>query len=323
MSNTTMRPAPSPNGTNKEGLYVRNVLVRKDQMLALDEYGGSNSRRQPVGKLARALKMRYGSPKRVLQKLGLDTSLLNPNNIDDDIDDNESEHMLLRHHGMSRDDIQRLIDGHAAKSDSRGGTGGEIEGGVEREGEDDDHDPPIVHPSPRQNEGDRRRVSYDDFRDYLTDRGFSDDEIVDAMKHARDHVRRRADDKRRRVGRDVLPRNASGASKHGGGFGGHLSGGRDSEAINGIRENVERIEPAFSTAVGPDTGRNAIVDHGLDRRHAMDGMPTERQRARTLGRYPHLARIGDVNGNNYTHITPADVRSSAEKKFGLARIGRA
>ena len=38
MSTSTIRPCPSPNGTNKENLYQRIVLVRRDQMdrLALD-----------------------------------------------------------------------------------------------------------------------------------------------------------------------------------------------------------------------------------------------------------------------------------------------
>ena len=29
-------PAPSPNGTNREGLFLRTVLVNRDQILALD-----------------------------------------------------------------------------------------------------------------------------------------------------------------------------------------------------------------------------------------------------------------------------------------------
>ena len=265
MSKTTLTAAPSPNGTNKERLFVRSVLVNRRDMLALDSAAGNKER--PMGsKLVRALKMRYGSPKSVLRKLGLDEGLLDPNDTDDD---NETERMLLRHRGMDREDIQRLIDGHAAKSEIRGGTSGEVGGGIEREGEDDD--PPLVHPASRQNEDRGRRVTYDDFKDYLIERGFSDDEIDEAMMHARDHVRRRADEKHRRVGRDVLPKNASGTNAHGGGMGGHLSGGRDKgrDEIDQIHQLSERFGPNAGIATGPDPTRdnpNRIVDHGLDAR---------------------------------------------------------
>ena len=302
MSRSTMQAAPSPNGTNKERLFVRSVLVNRRDMLALDDAygGGTGNRRRPMSKLHRALKMRFGTPQRAMAALGLDASLLKDGGVDHTVGEphprhpswargldeeeetaEEAEHVLLRRNDMSDADIQSLIDGHTAKSDLD-----------EREGEDDD--PPIVHPSPRKNEGDHRRVSYDDFKNYLTERGFSEDEIADAMIHARDHVRRRADDKRRRVGRDVLPKNASGTNAHGGGMGGHISGSRTDKArdeIDQIHRLSERFGPNAGIATGPDSTRfsrddighevreqrelasGKLVDHGIDsarRRGARD-----------------------------------------------------
>ena len=57
----------------------------------------------------------------------------------------------------------------------------------------------------------------------------------------------------------------------------------------------------------------------------MDSATVSARRARLHAMFPGLARIGDVNGNNYAHIEPADLRSGAEKRFGfqIGRIGRA
>ena len=58
-----------------------------------------------MGKLANALRAKYGdNPRRALRALGIDQSLLDPNDHDDD---NESERMRLRHRGMSQRDVQR------------------------------------------------------------------------------------------------------------------------------------------------------------------------------------------------------------------------
>ena len=74
-----------------------------------------------MGKLINALRAKYDSPRAALRALGIDQRLLDPNDTDDD---NETERMLLRHRGMSQADIQRLIDGHTAKSKSvRSGVG--------------------------------------------------------------------------------------------------------------------------------------------------------------------------------------------------------
>ena len=318
MSKTTLTAAPSPNGTNKEGLFVRSVLVNRRDMLALDDaYGdGSNSRRRPMGsKLVRALKMRYGSPKSVLRKLGLDEGLLDPNDTDDD---GESEQMLLRHRGMSREDIQRLIDGHTARSEIRGGTGGEVGGGAAREGEDTD--PPIRRPSPLQSErgsGDE----YEPLRTHLRGKGFDEEEIERAIELGKDHVRRRADDKRRRVGRDVLPKSANSRdlAERGGGMGGHLSGGRTDKVFDEIADNMSRIEPAWSTSTGPNSeyARTHILDHGLDarRRGARDRSDEEVDKVHELlSRIEHEPETRTMDRLPHDH--PSRRRHAMDAKLG-------
>ena len=63
MSNVTIEPAPSPNGTNHERLFLVRAPSR-DPKMAQD------------GKLAEALKRRFKSPKDALRFLGIDESLL-------------------------------------------------------------------------------------------------------------------------------------------------------------------------------------------------------------------------------------------------------
>ena len=160
-----------------------------------------------MSRLSQALKARFDSPADALRAMDIDPSVLR------DTEFSNSER-----------------GGHF---DPRGNTGGEVLGGVERRGEDrhrrraDDRDPPIEHPSPRQNEysaaeddedEDERRVSMDEFEDYLRDHGMSEDDIPEAMdmvrRHARDRARaprrngydRHADD--RRNARDRLPHRA-------------------------------------------------------------------------------------------------------------------
>ena len=58
-----------------------------------------------MGKLANALRKKFDSPRAALKALGVDQSLLDPNDTDDD---NESERMLLRHRGMSREAISTV-----------------------------------------------------------------------------------------------------------------------------------------------------------------------------------------------------------------------
>jgi hypothetical protein len=234
---STMRPCPSPNGTNHSKMYLRTVLVRRDQMDRLD-------------------------------RLALDAE--------------PSEETILRREGMSLRDIQALIDRHTGKSDPRGsGKQGTIVGST-IEGAGEDEDPPVRHPSPLQNKGD----AYQSFADHLRrNHGFSAADLAGALRaNALDVARRHS-------ARDVLPRNASGASAHGGGMpGGHISGGRTDPVLDDIRELAGNIgnegETETERIIRRDAERHGVphLAHAFDakRRGAQDRSGEEIGRVREL-----------------------------------------
>ena len=177
----------------------------------------------------------------------------------------------------------------------------------------DDEEPPMVeHMGPENlGEDDEDDELYDPLRSHLREKGMDEESIEEAVKLGRDHVRRR-----RSNGRDRMP-------LRGGKFDrARFNHGRTSDdEVNEIREQMGRIEHEPGIAPGPDRERGMLVHHGLD---AMDSAPTRSQRARTLARYPGLARLGNMSGHDGMAVSPADLRSSTEKRYpGLSRIGRA
>lgn len=226
--------------------------------------------------------------------------------------------MLLRHRGMSQADVQKLIDHHPAKSDPRGGTGGTLVGGPERVGKDTD--PPIVRPSPQQNEtssaaggDDDPDDEYSDFAGYLRDAGVDEEAIngaIDAHRRSRAMDRRRKANgrdkvpsrgghfERPRFTRDEFPTPQEIVAKEAEQWDGHASeiidhgldaalrhGGRDRREIAAVRKLLKRFGP--EAGAEPERYRGAADGERL--------RPTERQKERLHRLIPSINLIGTVS----------------------------
>jgi hypothetical protein len=229
--------------------------------------------RKHADKFIRLLVQRYGSDKAVLRKLAMDESMLT-----------EPEHM---------------------KSDPRGNTGGEVEGGVARRGEDNfglrssrDNLPPKVETMPEENtdEDEFSPEEEQSLQDYATDmrkRG-DDAEVIDrAMRMARDFLRRHrghADDRlpQRVDVQDKMPLRGGRFDRarfNHDEFGVEPPHGLDSSRreINEIHRQVRRF--------GPEAGCRPMRASEMA---ASDQVQTMAKQARTMARYPGLARIEEA-----------------------------
>jgi hypothetical protein len=161
-------------------------------------------------KFIRALKKDYGTPERVLARLGYDRSILHAN--DESL---EQEKQTLFRRGMAVADIQRLIDTHVAVSDPRGGGGGEVVGSddvpidpmIRGEKSYDDLPPKIESMTENLSAGDDEPDALEPFRQHLREHSdMTEDEISRACSLARDHLRRRGSNGRDRgVGKNRFP----------------------------------------------------------------------------------------------------------------------
>jgi hypothetical protein len=210
-------------------------------------------------RLSRAIRARYATPQAVCRRLGIDASLL----------ESESD-PLYEYLAVGKDGRRRARDS----------------------------DPPIVHPSPRQNVDELepmhergmgpQNMGGDDedddpmqgFRRHLQENSeMSEDEIDKACGLARDFVRRK-----RANGKDRLP-----------GRGGHFERPRFSrdkgrDATNEIQDHLDHMKsegPEPGIATGANYGRGDYVKRG-----AMDAaVPSMKQREKTFSMFPGLARI--------------------------------
>lgn len=147
----------------------------------------------------------------------------------------------------------------ALLSDPRDGTGGEIEGGVPRAGEDDD---------------------FEDFARDLRKRGMSKDQVQEAISSAKDYLRGHSS------GRD----HARDRPPSRGGYFEKPRFGRDrgDEEVGRIHDLLKRFEPG-EAGYAPDRNR-----HAYDAAPQM----SERQKERFAKRFPdiaaNMARIGNM-----------------------------
>jgi hypothetical protein len=318
MSNKlSIRPAPSPNNTNREHLYLKTEIVRGARL------GQDAAPALRTGRIIGALKAKGYTPRSVLAKLGLDASLL--------VRDSEPEEtVILRREGMSAENIQKLIDGHVGRSDVRGGGGGSVVGSgyagddltaeqiVDKYGSFDDL-PPKIETMPEQNMSADDDDPYEEFSSYLRARGMSEDAIrtaVDAHKSMRRGDRKPNGHDRR--GRDSFPVNRVLGSERtpptGGRFGGERAGrfadGSGRHAMDEGRK--ERLAARF-----PNLARIQCEPEvrGDRRRHAtMDAarVQTDRQRVRLLKRFPGMAGIKTSADTNYAFRDEAPARGRYE-----------
>ena len=202
------------------------------------------------------------------------------------------------------------LPSRGGKFDPRDHTGGEIEGGVERRGEDrhgrrvrDEIEPKWEEMPPQrmsvaesehaEDEEDDERL--EPFREYLRNRhGMSEDEIDEAAAEFAKDVRRRrangrdrrhADDRRR--AKDFMPHNRVRGSEREPPSGGRFGGERRSGYMPTGRDKFEI--PPNSNAEGHEDGLY-LKDHGLDRarsRFAHDRSLAEVRQVRKL-----LTRFG-------------------------------
>ena len=149
---------------------------------------------------------------------------------------------------------------------------------------------------------------YEKFRQHLQDHGLDEEAIEHAIGMAKDMHKRGMN------GRDRFPRN-----RVMGGRGGHFGGSRDEVAE--IGRQMRRIESEPGISPGADPSCDFITHHGIDRATAMDSAPTRRQLAKMHSMFPGMRRVADVNGCTPDVPTDIDVRSSAERMFGIDRIG--
>lgn len=188
-----------------------------------------------------------------------------------------------------------LTEPEHRRSDPRGGTGGEIEGGVARRGEDRfglrpsrDNLPREIEEMPKENLSspwaeDDEPDDLEPFRQRMREHGLSEDEVEEACKLARDHVRRRGSNGRDRHADDFFPINRMKGGP-GGRFGGERhslrkDGSSEVEAIREYGEQISRGEDRRRTGRDqmklttepPENKLGAIVDHGLDARRRRDG----------------------------------------------------
>jgi hypothetical protein len=196
--------------------------------------------------LVKAMREKYGSTRAVMQKLGLDHRLLN------DADPSRAEELRSSERG-----------GHFDPRGGRNAGGGEVLGGVHREGEDDipspeerrvsplqneDEGPPIERPSPLQNMADDDEM-YDPLREHLRNHGMSEDEVEQAIEVARRHV---AQDRRRR--------SSNGHDKHADDR--FPKRGRGDPLIDRGTEATDN----FGTVNPANPDEPFLARHGLDRR---------------------------------------------------------
>lgn len=277
-----------------------------------------------------ALKSKYGTPRAAMAALGLDMALLRDEPENDLLHKHADRVVdaLLKRFGTPQRvlaklgmDEARLTEPEHMKSDPRDGTGGEIEGGVWREGED--RDPPIEPPSPEQNLGSDDEM-FDPLRAHLRDHGMSEDEVEQAIDVARRHV---AQDRRRRMnGKDRLPERVDVQDRSDDKM--PLRGGRfdrprfsrDTEVGNNPNQTEYLVDHGLD-GIGP-RGRAALdemrknlarighepeprplsgVGHGRRQRFGMDKKPslgpTEAQVVRLHRRFPGLSLIGDPSSD--------------------------
>ncbi len=286
-------------------------------------------------RLVEAMKQKYGTARNAMLALDLDPALLREDYEDDRADDR-------RRHA---DDRRRRADDRRHDADDRlprARIGRDLERPVERfredltshrmpteervEARDDDPDEfpqdPHRYPPSEQRMSDDRRISLDDFMDYLRSHSdMSEDELNGAMDIVRDHMRkrssnghdrRRADD--RREARDRFPQRAhhspladpdkEAARDNWGGndpdegkflvrHGLDGIGSRGRTALDEMRKNLARIEhePEARELSGVTSRR---------RRQGMDAKPkvaTEAQTARLHQRFPNLSLIGDASSD--------------------------
>ena len=267
--------------------------------------------------LVKAIREKFPDLRSAIRKLGLDESLAdsvegtllrkNPKRfVDFCVKQFGSEGAVLSRLGM--DAAPFLTEPEPImKSDPRGGTGGEIEGGTFRRGEDkfglrrhaddDLHEKVETMPAENLSEDEFSPEEEQSLREYAEDmhRQGKDRRVIDdAMRMARDFLRRHrhhADDVMpRRVdvqdrARDKMPLN-------------HFDGGRaivdhGLDTINGNRELMNNIghEPEVRNADRMPYDRHRR--YGMDTKHGM----TERQKADLHRLIPGLSLVGDMWGD--------------------------
>ena len=276
-----------------------------------------------MSRLSHALKARFGTARNVMKKLGLDDALLD---FDEAQSEGERAEESLYDKPLTslRSAVDKLVGKHSARDDDpmvqelRQIAERHDRAASDRRKRGRDSLPPKIKTMPDENLGDD---DYEPLREHLREAELDDEAIERAVELGRDHVRRRSANGHARVSRDVLPRNASMSSKHGGGFGGHLSGGRARD--ESPEERTQR-----------EAASGAIIDHGLDKRSwgAHDGLG-EVSQIRTLlkrfgpgeaGARPDRYRDIAMDGNR-RRLGASEAQKARLYKLvpGLALIGSA
>lgn len=291
MSKSTIRPMPSPNGTNHSRQFLRMSVVSADEL--------AHDFKPKTSGLVKALREKYSCAEDAMHALDLPASLLR----DENPSQHEEEASSMRH----------------GRFDPCGpGGAGEIEAGRERRGEDRrrargrDHIPAPEerHVSPLQNEGedderlsDEEEQSFSDFAEDLHAEGWDEGDIKRIIGTARDSLRRARGRDRlpervdvRDDGKDKLPARA-----------GHFSRprfGRDNEVDDPTRgvappQGIDRGRGSFEER-WPEIARIEHEPEPRDlsrdsrRRHAMDSKTvamTEARKQKLYQRYPGLERL--------------------------------
>jgi hypothetical protein len=242
-----------------------------------------------MSRLVEAIRAKYSTPQAALRALGLDTTLLNP---EEDSLARKVKRILADLNKLAMD-ADLLGEPEHMRSDPRGeggGGGGEIEGGVPRRGMDrfglrrssKDSIEPKIEEMQEEVLGasdDEDDELYDPLREHLRKNGLDEESVERACELAKDHVRRRRSNGHDRHADDFLPKNHLGRS----GPGGRFAGPRDSQHASGesdvaaSREYMRQIyEEGDRRAVdeaweNPNGSMEAIVDPGLDARRRRGG----------------------------------------------------
>jgi len=300
--------------------------------------------------LVKALRAKYSSRKEALRALGVDENLL-----DDDADDRYRKRTRLR---LGKDSSPSMLtEPEHMRSDPRGGTGGEVQGGIRRKGEDDFTVPASGSNVPRKIESNAENLSSgatddeeddwlseeeqrslwqsaQDERRRLRERGYDEDRIDEIVEMSQGQAR---DCLRRAKGRDFLPKN-----RLMGGPGGRFGGPRDSEHASGESDRAASLEYMRQIDEGgdrrkavdhseEDPNNEYIIDHGLDRSRRRVGRDWQAQDAihREVRRFgPEVGcrpmRPDERRGRSDAAVPSMARQARTEQRYpGLARIEEA
>jgi hypothetical protein len=134
--------------------------------------------------------------------------------------------------------------------------------------------------------------------------GWGEAEIAGAIDAGRGQYKNGHD----KGARDVLPRNASGASERGGGFpNAHMSGGRTT-AMDAVSKRLAARVPGLARISCLPSVRSSDR-HGMDQART----PSRARQAKTLARYPGMERISGMDAVG--HVNAAAPAPAARSRF--------